>query len=449
MKYKTREEFEQEIPGLATEEFERLKADIAANGVREPLTVTTDGTVLDGHNRLRIVNEIPEVDRLKLEEETGRPIIPEPVVRDDLVTDAQCSAFIIRININRRQMSGEQINTIRERQKKIAIHLNKVEHKSQTEIQRLIGVPQCTISKWLNAEDVSDIHVNKANIEPHDGRVSIPKRERESIYERAEAGESHQSIADDYKAGRSRITQIVGKERSKKKGAESHDDHDRRIFAELGIKIQPYDFWQFHNCDERFGAKYPGRIPGQMVAHCLYFWTKPGDLVVDPMAGSGTTIDVCKRFNREVLGFDARPSRDDIHEHKLSAGWPQRTAGASLIFWDPPYYKKVDEGYSDDSISRLDRDGYLQSFTDAASGIPDGFKGVLALLVSDYNDEQNAEENIFYWEYVRIFEDAGWTPVRRIQTPLGTQQVHPDIVNKFRASRRLARLNRDLVVFTR
>ena len=36
--------------------------------------------------------------------------------------------------------------------------------------------------------------------------------------------------------------------------------------------------------------------------------------------------------------------------------------------------------------------------------------------------------------------------LRHIQAPLSTQQVHPDIVNKFRASRRLARLERYLLI---
>jgi transcriptional regulator with XRE-family HTH domain len=66
------------------------------------------------------------------------------------------------------------------------------------------------------------------------------------------------------------------------------DDEER--LKRLGITIQPYDVWHFTRCHDLMGGPHPGRIPGQLVCHVLYFFTKPGDLVVDPMAGSGTTL---------------------------------------------------------------------------------------------------------------------------------------------------------------
>lgn len=41
-------------------------------------------------------------------------------------------------------------------------------------------------------------------------------------------------------------------------------------------------------------------------------YTEPGDLVCDPMAGSGTTIDVCREERRRVIAFDIVPTRKDI-----------------------------------------------------------------------------------------------------------------------------------------
>lgn len=54
------------------------------------------------------------------------------------------------------------------------------------------------------------------------------------------------------------------------------------------------DVWSFVECDKRFGHDFKGRIPGQIVQHTLYYYTEVFDIVVDPMAGSGTTVDVCK-----------------------------------------------------------------------------------------------------------------------------------------------------------
>jgi DNA modification methylase len=36
-------------------------------------------------------------------------------------------------------------------------------------------------------------------------------------------------------------------------------------------------------------------------------YTKPGDLIVDPFCGSGTTLDVAKDTGRRARGFDVAP----------------------------------------------------------------------------------------------------------------------------------------------
>ncbi len=75
---------------------------------------------------------------------------------------------------------------------------------------------------------------------------------------------------------------------------------------------------------------------------------------------------------------------------------------------------------------------------------------MFAFLMSDWDPEnakQYADEpGLFLWDYANNIQNAGWTLERQIQTPLSTQQVHPDIINKFRASRRLARLGRYLLM---
>jgi predicted transcriptional regulator len=343
--------------------------------------------------------------------------------------------------------------------KDIAREMYAAELATEDEIGSELGVSQQTVSSW-----VSDIRGKKTR-----SRDSIIWWLHQLGWTQAEIGEqvglTQQAAAktiqqipelvkvviSQHDRGRS-LAEIATAEGVDSKLIEAlllngKDDAERMEALKCGI--QPYDVWTFSGCDERFGASYPGRIPGQLLLHVLYFFTKPGDLVIDPMAGSGTTIDACAYMGRRVYGYDAHPARDDILEHGLGKGWPDRTAQAKLIFWDPPYYKKKDDEYGEDSVSRLEHDDYLRFFKKAFKAIPETFKGIVAFLCSDYNDEKAPQEDIFYWEYVSAFLQAGWKPKRRIQVPLSTQQVHPDIVNKFRASRRLARLNRDMVVFRR
>jgi DNA modification methylase len=235
---------------------------------------------------------------------------------------------------------------------------------------------------------------------------------------------------------------------------------DGQRLKRLGVKVQPYDVWQFAGCHDLMGDAHPGRIPGELVAHVLYFFTQPGDLVVDPMAGSGTTLDACLLMGRKARSYDIdhRHDRVDVERHDLSTGWPDTVAKASLVFWDPPYFDKMDSstigesGYIDGSVSKLSPDDYLsffaKRFAELHEAVRPGTK--LAFLMSDW-DPENAKDHgqhpgIFLWNYADLLRDTGWKLVRQIQVPLSTQQVHPDIVNKFRESRRLARLERYLLI---
>jgi len=52
---------------------------------------------------------------------------------------------------------------------------------------------------------------------------------------------------------------------------------DQEKFKELGWGLRTWDQWNFNDCDERFGDDWPGRIPAQLIAHTLFYYTKtPG-----------------------------------------------------------------------------------------------------------------------------------------------------------------------------
>ena len=70
----------------------------------------------------------------------------------------------------------------------------------------------------------------------------------------------------------------------------------------------------------------------------------------------------------------------------------------------------------------------------------------LSFLMADWNDNEGKLPGIFLWDYADLIYESGWTLERQIQVPLTTQQVHPDIVNKYRESRKLARLARYLLI---
>jgi ParB-like chromosome segregation protein Spo0J len=72
---------------------------------------------------------------------------------------------------------------------------------------------------------------------------------------------------------------------------------------ELQWGLRTWDDWKWTDCDKRFGDDWPGRIPAQLVAHILYFFSNQNDLVFDPMAGGGVVADTCLAFNRRCWSF--------------------------------------------------------------------------------------------------------------------------------------------------
>jgi len=252
-------------------------------------------------------------------------------------------------------------------------------------------------------------------------------------------GQSVEKIAGDQSIDPALVWAII---------ADGKDDLAR--LGELDCNPRPYDVWNFSDCIDCCGAEYPGRIPGQIVLQALYFYTQPGAQIVDPMAGSGTTVDACLLMGRKCRAFDSNKGseRKDIVIRDAIEGLAGLKAKADLIFFDPPYFKKVDQGYSDASISRMGREEYLKFFEDFAATAKKALKkgGRVALLMSDYT-EDNPNDSIFLHHYIGIFVKAGFKVERVIQCPLTTQSVHPDIINKFRDGRKLARISRNLVVF--
>ena len=83
---------------------------------------------------------------------------------------------------------------------------------------------------------------------------------------------------------------------------------------------QHFDVWQFATADKTAGAQsYFGALPPQVIENLLWFFTEPGDVVVDLFAGSGTTVDVAKAMGRRVWASDIRGNHYSptlpIHEH--------------------------------------------------------------------------------------------------------------------------------------
>lgn len=101
---------------------------------------------------------------------------------------------------------------------------------------------------------------------------------------------------------------------------------------------------------------YVGATPSWVIWQLLQRYTREGDVVLDPMCGSGTTIDVCAHLKRQAVGFDLSPTRDEIQQADARA-LPQPDASVDFAFVDPPYSTHVNYSSDPRCIGKLDASG--------------------------------------------------------------------------------------------
>ena len=55
---------------------------------------------------------------------------------------------------------------------------------------------------------------------------------------------------------------------------------------------------------DEYAFGHPAMFPEKLARDHIQSWSAPGDLVLDPMCGSGTTLKMAKRYGRRWLGID-------------------------------------------------------------------------------------------------------------------------------------------------
>ncbi len=242
---------------------------------------------------------------------------------------------------------------------------------------------------------------------------------------------------------------VVLLDRGEKTIYAAYKDLRRRDRFTTGFRPTPYDVWAFRH-DRAFGVPHPGSIPPAIVAHTLHYFTEPGAFVVDPMAGGGTTVDVCAAMGRRCLAFDLEPARDDVGRLDVRDGFPDATLGCDLIFCDPPYHTMLARQYPDDAVSLAPLSAwidFLGTFARMAfAALRPG--GHLALLLANQTEKDLPAghgylDHAFFGHQAMLA--AGFLPQRRISCPMAGAYL-PQHVQRARRDGRMLGQVRDLLV---
>lgn len=98
-----------------------------------------------------------------------------------------------------------------------------------------------------------------------------------------------------------------------------------RETIEVGLGIIAAETWP-----TRYKVhKYWGRKPANVVSRYIEFFSQPGDVVLDPFAGSGVTVIEGARLQRSAVGFDLNPFAVRLSSAMLSPPSPKAFASAA------------------------------------------------------------------------------------------------------------------------
>ena len=98
--------------------------------------------------------------------------------------------------------------------------------------------------------------------------------------------------------------------------------------------------------------KFQGVTPAFIIWNMVQRYTKPGDLIVDPMAGSGTTIDVCEEEGRKAIGYDINPQHPKVIKND-SRRIPLEDNSVDMVFIDSPYGDNVKYSEEPNDIGKI------------------------------------------------------------------------------------------------
>jgi DNA modification methylase len=174
---------------------------------------------------------------------------------------------------------------------------------------------------------------------------------------------------------------------------------------------QPFNAWDIQKPSQDYGIQnYPGRLAPEILFDVIYMLSEKGELVVDPMAGGGTTVDVCKEMKRRCVAYDIKPRRQDIIERDITTGIPVEDNSVDLFIFDPPYEQMLKGRFNKlpTDLSNMEPEDFYKSIDKISKEIFRGLKpGKKVFFIIEQSLKWESSEDIS-WKCYEIFLRNGF-----------------------------------------
>lgn len=91
----------------------------------------------------------------------------------------------------------------------------------------------------------------------------------------------------------------------------------------LGVRFNIWKYkvgYGYHG--DKYAHEHPASFPEALARDHILSWSNPGDVVLDPMCGSGTTCKMAKQAGRKWVGFDISNKYCELARKRVSETQP-------------------------------------------------------------------------------------------------------------------------------
>jgi transcriptional regulator with XRE-family HTH domain len=227
----------------------------------------------------------------------------------------------------------------------------------------------------------------------------------------------------------------------------------RAKHMEDGFDIPKYNVWTFGKKTNSIG--HFGNSEQRIVDNLLYLYTKPFDIVLDPFAGGGSTIDICKKRSRRYWVSDRKPiiaRENEIRKHDIvTDGLPplhKRWQDVSLTYLDPPYWRQAAGQYSNDAtdLANMPLGQFHDTLKYLVEDIAEKQKtGHIALLIQP--TQWKADNKQFTDHVMWLCSRVSLELENRVSCPYSTEQYNAQMVNYAKEHHKLLVISRELIIW--
>ena len=352
-----------------------------------------------------------------------------------VVTQTRGDTHLLELAIERNSRHGLQLSQQDKKdmaRKIYGITPERERDEKKKYLAKILSVSDRTVRDWLSRMD-------------KDAKEARNRR----IFELWLACWQNTEIADEVACDEKVVREVIGemadlpKLRKDRQAAASHA---------TDFHVPIYNIWKQQ--EKTGGSGHFGNSEVRWLDNLLYLYTEPFDVVVDPFAGGGSTVDLCRKRFRRYFVSDRIPiveREKEIRRHDLVEGGllkPPQWKDVKLVYLDPPYWKQAEGKYSKDATDLANMD--LETFTKTLAGLVGGYAKKLAdarIALIIQPTQWNAPGREFV-DHVGDMLRAVKLPVEmRISVPYESQQCNAQMVEWAKEERKLLVLTRELIVW--